>query len=95
MPSWPALSIMTGSASATPVVTPRMPAMKVRVWVPDGPIRIGALSAATPRLPMWMLLLPVVTLDPASTPMAVLLLPVVLRDACGVAAPVVLPAQSC
>jgi hypothetical protein len=76
VPSWPLLSIRTARASLAPVVTPRMPAMKVAVWVP--PVRMRASSAEVPALAMWMLLFPVVTLSPALAPMAVLLTPVVL-----------------
>jgi hypothetical protein len=41
-------------------------------------MRMRAVSAALPWLPMWMLLLPVSTFCPARDPMAVLSLPVVL-----------------
>ena len=46
MPSWPAESIITVTASAISVVTPRMAEINVRVWS-SSPIRIVLDSAAT------------------------------------------------
>ena len=76
MPSCP-LAFATTVEPAT--ATPLMPAIKVLVWVPCMPTRIVLASAATPTLPMWILLLPIVRLLPALTPTAMLELPVVLR----------------
>src|SRR6266542_6929453 len=74
-PSCPELLSRTG----TPVTpAPLIPAMKVAVWVPPVPIRIVFDSAATPELPIQMLLFPVVRLLPALKPIAMLREPVVL-----------------
>src|SRR5882672_11484776 len=78
VPSWPALSITTATALALAVVTPRMPAMNAAACVPAVPIRMVLDSPAIPVLPMSILLLPVVRLDPARVPSAMLLPPVVL-----------------
>jgi hypothetical protein len=43
------------------------------VWVIGSPIRVVLLSEDARGFPIWMLLLPAVTADPATTPMAMLL----------------------
>jgi hypothetical protein len=53
--------------------TPEMPAIKVAVCVPCLPMRILPDSPATPRLPISILKLPVVSLRPAVEPNAMLL----------------------
>jgi hypothetical protein len=60
---WPLASIITPTPPAT--VAPLIPAIKVFVWFPIPPMRIVFDSAATPKLPMSILLLPVVGLKPA------------------------------
>ena len=44
VPSWPLESMSTGMALALPVVTPRMPAMNVRVWLPIADADRAALA---------------------------------------------------
>src|SRR5439155_2598887 len=74
----PVESIITVTASFTPVVTPRTPATKNVVCVGFVPILIVLLSPESPRLPMWILsLLEPATLLAAFIPIAMLPLPVV------------------
>jgi len=54
-----------------------MPAMKAAFCSPLVPMRTVLDSAATPVLPMSILLLPVVELNPALAPKPMLLLPIV------------------
>src|ERR1700689_1326875 len=69
----------TGTASFSPVVTPRTPATKNEVWVPVVPMRIAPLSPDDPALPISMLLLlEPETLAAAPEPIAMLPTPVVL-----------------
>ena len=77
VPSCPALSITTFTASALSVVVPRIPAMNVLVWSLS-PMRIVLLSAATPEFPIAILLSPV-RLDPAKYPNAMFPFPIVLK----------------
>src|SRR6266853_348594 len=79
VPSWPAESTRTGMALAFAVVAPRIPAIKVCLWL--APMRIVFDSSATPSAPISMLLSPVVRLSPAEKPRAMLLLPVLLASA--------------
>jgi hypothetical protein len=67
VPSYPLLSIITGTASAMPVLTLRIPAMNARVCFPAMPKRVVPLSVDTPRLspPIVMLSCPVVIAAPA------------------------------
>ena len=60
-----------------PVVTPRMPAINVVVWLPNWPMRMAPNSRPPPVLPISILLSPVM-FEPALKPKAMLLLPVVL-----------------
>src|SRR6266566_2069111 len=80
VPSWPAESIITGRALAFAVVTPRMAAIKLLVWLAP-PMRMVLASAATPLLPISILLLPVVRFKPALTPNAMLIAPVLFLSA--------------
>ena len=93
MPSLPVLFTTT----ALPVTAaPLMPAMKVAVCVPWVPMRMVLDSAAAPALPISMLLLPVVRLNPALRPSPMLLLPVVLKaSALSPAAVLKLPVVLC
>ena len=91
MPSWPLPSTRTGTALASPVVIPRMPAMNVRVCM--SPRRIVNSSVACwPRLPMKMFLLPVVDVFPARMPIAMFELPVFCANARLPTAVLLLPA---
>ena len=63
MPRWPSEPTTTVTPSAT--VAPLMPAMKVFAWAPGAPMRIVLDSPETPRLPMSILLSPVVIFWPA------------------------------
>ena len=60
------------------ILTPAMPAMNVLVCA--SPIRIVESSVEVPAVPRMMLLLPVVTFDPAHCPIAMLLFPLVARS---------------
>ena len=51
----------------------QLPNLEIRIW-PEAP-------TDPPKLPMSILLLPVVRLEPAKYPIAILLLPVVLMSA--------------
>src|SRR5882724_4724984 len=76
-PSCPLLLTTT----AEPVTAvPLIPAIKDLLWVPCVPTRVVLASAATPALPISILLLPIVRLPPALAPKAMLELPVVLRS---------------
>ena len=60
-----------------------MAAINVWVWVPCVPMRMVLASAATPWLPISILLSPVVRFRPAPRPKPMLLVPVVLlKSAC-------------
>src|SRR5262245_22525744 len=74
VPNWPAAFTLTAMPD-TPA--PLMPATNVFVW--NAPIRIVLDSPPTPKLPISILLLPVVRLAPAPLPRAMLLVPLVLR----------------
>src|SRR5580765_9057070 len=76
MPSCP-LALITTDEPVTAV--PLIPAIKTLLWFPCVPTRTVLASAATPALPISILLLPIVRLLPALTPTAMLELPVVLR----------------
>ena len=84
VPSCPLLFTKTGSPRPR-WRAPKIPAMKVLVWtrVPRGADAADAnelvIGAEMPGLPMWMLLLPVVTMAPAPLPMAMLPVPVVFK----------------
>src|SRR5437763_13387817 len=70
------------TTTAVPVMADTlMPAMNAFVWVPTVPMRMAAESAATPRVPISMLLLPVVRLLPALEPNPMLFEPVLFRSA--------------
>src|SRR5438270_11929236 len=58
-----------------------MPA--INVFVCEAPMRMASDSAATPKLPMSMLLLPIVRLTPASLPNAMLKLQDAARHLAG------------
>ena len=77
VPSFPAELTLTGALE--PVIVPcQIPAMYVAVCVPCAPMQIVLDSAATPALPISMLLLPLVRLVPAEAPTVMSLAPVVL-----------------
>src|SRR5689334_7444117 len=75
VPSRPLASIMTAIPPGT--VVPLIPVILVTVW-DFVPTRMVLDSAATPGLPMSILLEAVVRLAPAASPRAMFVLPVVL-----------------
>ena len=89
VPSCPAESIITLTAFGNPVVAPRIPAMKVCVWV--RPMRMVSASALAPPLPIWILLSPARTATPALEPNAMLPEPVVFVSALAPMAVLLLP----